>query len=246
MFVADLHASVYVWDISSIKCIWDTCVCVSEICMFIYMRYIWVYVWGMCVSLWCLRSVPKPDTGAEVLIVVVYVWYMSVKSGRFVCVWFEWIKIHVLLFVDLSEWRQDVQCGDWFLWMVYLWQLVFLDDVSMATCLCGWCIHGNLFVWMMYPWQLVCVDGVSMATGLCGWCICVDGVWEVLAVTTWCYSGYVCAIFCIRFYLMSTMCSMTQIPFYQKLVNKLSLCQICFVYFSVKSMTEVRWFIPLS
>lgn len=74
---------------------------VSEICMFMYMRYIWVYVWGMCVGLWCLRSVPKPDTEAEVLSVIVYIRYKSVQVGE-ICMWYEWIKIHVYLFVDLS------------------------------------------------------------------------------------------------------------------------------------------------
>lgn len=38
VFVADLQASVYVRDISSVKCIRD--IRVSEICMFMYMRYI--------------------------------------------------------------------------------------------------------------------------------------------------------------------------------------------------------------
>lgn len=182
MFVADLHASVYVWDISSIKCIWDTCVCVSEICMFIYMRYIWVYVWGMCVSLWCLRSVPKPDTGAEVLIVVVYVWYMSVQI-REICLCVIWVDQDSCVVVCRSEWM-EAGCT--------VWWLISVDGVSVATCFSGWCIYGNLFVWMVYPWQLVFVDDVSMATGLCGWCI--NGNWFVWMVYLcgWCMGGSCC------------------------------------------------------
>lgn len=142
---------------------------VSEICMFMYMRYIWVYVWGMCVGLWCLRSVPKPDTEAEVLSVIVYIRYKSVQVGE-ICMWYEWIKIHVYLFVDLSDGDRMYSVvtgfygcshGNLFVWM-YPCELVCVDDVFMGTGLCGWCIYGNWFVWMVYGRLLLWLPGATL------------------------------------------------------------------------------------
>lgn len=108
--------------------------------------------------------------------------------------------------------------GNLFVWM-YPCELVCVDDVSMGTGLCEW-----------YPWELVCVDGVSMGTGLCGWCMggsCCDYL-----VLLWLC---LCNILYQILFDVNNVFNDPDSMFYQNLVNKLSLCLICFVYFSVAS-----------
>lgn len=107
---------------------------------------------------------------------------------------------------------------------------------SVVTGFHGWCIHDNLFVWIVYPWKLVVwmvYDTVSMVTDLCGWCMrgsCCDYL-----VLLWLC---LCNILYQILFDVNNVFNDPDSMFYQKLVNKLSLCQICFVYFSLKSTLD--------